>query len=154
MKRLGLLIAASIVVAGCYTGPGVDHYSAVLDGVTIPSDWQLVKTVLRGPGQDEQCEPATSSECPASIRYYVASDDPLHELRLAEDFATKAGFEVSQRMSPGCDLPTSFACAFVSARADDSLLVTIYRAPSDVYALKDIGLDGTTVQVEATGLRL
>ena len=153
MRRVvALILATALLVAACYTGPGADHYSAVLDELTIPSDWTLVKTSPRGPGLDVQCDPVTAPRCPAVTRYYVSPLDPADAFAAGEGLVVSAGFTVTQEMSPTCVLPPQgAACVFLSGRGDDRINMYIYRSPSEVDGLGPVDATGTTVLIEANG---
>jgi hypothetical protein len=61
------VLASVLLLRGCYSGPGVDHYLGILDTLEIPADWELVATERRGPGEDFACDPLTNSTCPVLL---------------------------------------------------------------------------------------
>jgi hypothetical protein len=145
------LIAVALSVGACYTGPGIDHFAAVLNELAVPADWELVRTETRGSDGDFVCDPIVVSNCPAVTRTYVVDADPRAALNQAEGFVEAAGFELAQELIPDCEgTPSGPACSVFSSRNNDRVLVSVFRSTSDA-GIKDAPIEGTTVQVVATG---
>lgn len=64
---VGLALASALVLAGCYLGPGPEHYVAIVKELDVPAGWQLAKSNVFGPDEDEPCEPFTSLTCPGAV---------------------------------------------------------------------------------------
>ncbi len=127
---------------GCYSGPGADHFVAVADALPIPAQWQLVKSVVRGPDQEAPCDPAFGSSCPGAIRYFLVAADTADVFAKAMAIAVAAGFQVTKTYA--CrDAQSSPHCSFFAARDSDELFVTVYRSAADV------GLDDAPAEMAA-----
>lgn len=141
-----LLLAWS--VGGCYTGPGVDHFAAVLDELAPPADWKLVDTRRLGPDEPEAC-PVTSTECPAVTYGYLAGTDPAAAVAAAKAMVTGAGFSVVEELGPACDgQPPVPACSFISVRGADAVRVSVH-ASGHYLEIEDIPPDRNVVMVTA-----
>jgi hypothetical protein len=57
---------AAVVVAGCYTGPGIDHFASVLDELVLPATWEVATTEVAGPDEEETCDPIVTVSARAS----------------------------------------------------------------------------------------
>jgi hypothetical protein len=136
------------VVAGCYLGPGPDHYAAILDELAVPAGWQLLETRLRGPGQEEGCDPMLAADCPSATRWFLVGVEPAPALDAATSVIERARFQVARTLFPACDgAPTGPACGLESRRASDVLWVKVYP-PGRTTGL-DADVDGTTVAFTA-----
>ncbi len=127
-----LAVAAVVLVAAC-TGPEPAHYAAILDELTIPSDWELAKTQVRGPDGDQKCDPLVNAGCPGVIRYYLVDGLPVDAYRSVQDAVIEAGFVIDREFDPlACDAPPSApACGFFASREADRLTVNIYNRGQD-----------------------
>lgn len=144
------LFVAALAVAACYTGPGTDHYVAILDELDIPAGWQFVKAKTSGPNGDFQCDPVVAPRCPGVTRTYIAGSDSLRAFEEAKQVADSAGFQIDQEISPACDgRGSSLACAFSASRGNDVVLVSVDRSTSDAH-LEDPSAEGAVVFVTAT----
>ena len=124
---VGLVFASAVVFAGCYGGPGVDHYVGVLDSLAIPADWELVETVRRGPGEDFACEPLVTSTCPGAARWYALGGDVTAALVAARQMVEDSGYRVDDVDYPACDAPPSgSACTLFASRDADRVSMSIY----------------------------
>jgi hypothetical protein len=140
-----------LLLGGCYTGPGADHFEAILDELSIPEDWSLAKTVTMGPGEQVTCEPFVSDACPTAIRTYLTAGHTEAAHAQAIDVITGAGFDIEDRAARDCSGGSSTvpACSLFAHRGDDYLTVVIYVSPEAA------GLDNetpgvATVVVQAT----
>ena len=148
--RAVALLLTAVFVVGCYTGPGVDHYAAILDELAIPDSWDLIKSETRGPDGDTECGAVTAPSCPAATRTYISEGDPLSAFAAAEELVESSGFTVSQEFDADCEgPPQGAACVFTSSRGDDRVLVSVFRSVTDA-GLSDAPSDGTTIHVVAT----
>lgn len=132
MRGIPVITAAvaAVLVVACYTGPGADHFVAVLDELRVPAGWQADKTVVRGPDEQERCDPFLSNECPAAIRSFVVAADIDEALVQAKDVVAEAGFAItdeSTRCSPSSNSP---ACSLFANRGDDRIAVAVFSSPS------------------------
>jgi hypothetical protein len=125
--RLTFVLATVVLLAGCNTGPDIDHYVGVLDTIDIPDDWELVSTQRRGPGEAFDCQPIITSTCPGADRWYALSGDPAAAIAQARLIVEAAGFSVQDVFSPACDGPPSGSlCDLLSKRGTDNLYVSIF----------------------------
>ena len=133
-----VVAAALLLLAACSAGPGPDHYSAVLDGLGVPTAWELVHTtVFSLTGGDHAVEPSRSQDdigcfeapCPRLTRYYVVDGPGSDILAAARGLLSDAGFTIGHSAAPACDIPpgSSFACGVEATRGNDHVEVTIYR---------------------------
>ena len=123
---VGLVLASAVVFAGCYGGPGVDHYVGVLDSLAIPADWELVETERRGPGEAFSCDPFITSTCPGAARWYALSGDVTLALVAARQMVEDSGFSVEKVLFPACDGPPSgSACNLYASRDADRVSMSI-----------------------------
>lgn len=129
-----------LLLGACYTGPGADHFEAVLDELPIPKDWSLAKSETRGPDEEETCDPFESSGCPAAIRIYLTKEDTEAASALALDMVGGAGFDIEDGAARGCSggSSTVSACSLFAHRGDDDLIVVVYVSP------RAAGLDDDT----------
>ncbi len=122
------------LVAGCYTGPGVDHYTAILDELHAPAPWQVLQTRVHGPGDDAavKCSPITDGGCPSVARVFLVDGDAKTALADAEDAVQSAGFTMGEVLGPRCDgAPGSPLCSFRASRGDDKVFGYIWRNPTE-----------------------
>jgi hypothetical protein len=132
-----LVTIASIVlfiVAGCYTGPGVAHYAAILDEVHPPASWHVLQTRVHGPSDDAavKCSPITDGGCPSVARVLLVDGDAKTALADAEDAVRSAGFTMGAELGPACDgAPGSPLCSFQASRGDDKVFGYIWRNPTE-----------------------
>lgn len=134
----------------CYTGPGIDHFTTVLDRLAIPEGWELVKSEVRGPDGDVRCQPGPGvSACPAVTRYFLVADDPVAALAQAKTVAAEAGLGIDDEFFQACDGPPSGpACSLHTAAEDAHVRFTIYAPGTDLGLGRDVG-QSTTVLVKA-----
>ena len=138
MRGVVGLVLALAVFAGCYGGPGVDHYVGVLDTLHIPADWELVATERRGPGEEFQCEPLFTSTCPGAARWYALSGDLTDALEAGRETVEASGFRVDDVHYPACDAPPSgSACTLYASREDDRISLSI-APPGRTYGVDDL----------------
>ena len=145
MRGIPILAAAvAVLVVACYTGPGADHFVAIVDELVVPDGWQAVETVVRGPDQAERCNPGLSNECPAAIRTYLTQGDVDAAYAQAKDLITGAGFSITDEATSGCRRSSnSPACSYFADRGKDQLLVQVFSSPPAA------GLDGEQPDVAA-----
>jgi 8-oxo-dGTP pyrophosphatase MutT (NUDIX family) len=123
---VGLVLASLVVLAGCYTGPGVDHYVGVLDTLDVPADWEVVATQRRGPGEEFDCDPLMNSTCPGADRWYALGGDVTAALEAARELVEAAGFIVDEVIYPACDGPPSgSACTLYASKNADKISASI-----------------------------
>lgn len=121
-----LVLASAVVFAGCYTGPGVDHYVGILETLEIPADWELVATQRRGPGEDFTCDPLMTSSCPGADRWFALKGDVSAALLAARQVVEAAGFTVDDVLYPACDAPPSApACTLLASKDADRISMSI-----------------------------
>ena len=127
---VGLALASTLLLVGCYTGPAADHFEAILDELSIPEGWSLAKAVTRGPG-GEECDPFFSNECPAAIRTYLTNGDTDAAFTQAKDVITGAGFAIEDGATAECSGGSSTvpSCALFADRGDDHLYAVVYVSP-------------------------
>lgn len=122
-----------LLLGGCYTGPGADHFEAVLDELSIPQGWSLAKSETRGPDEEDTCDPFESSGCPTAIRIYLVDGDANAAYAQAMDFVAAAGFDIEERATGGCSTgPSSgLPCYLFAHRGEDDLYVTVFVSASE-----------------------
>jgi len=130
---VGLVLASTLLLAGCYTGPNADHFVAVVDELDVPAGWQVAETVVRGPDQAERCNPGLSNDCPAAIRTYLVEADVAGAHSQAKDVVTAAGFSIMDEATSGCSSGSSTGppCGFFADRGSDQLYVGVFHSPSE-----------------------
>jgi hypothetical protein len=75
--------------------PDAAHYEAVIDGLAIPTDWELARTIVKAPGGLDDCAPIFPG-CPSVARYYLVPGKPVGTYPVAKQILTGAGFEIEQ----------------------------------------------------------
>lgn len=147
-RAIACLTLVATVVAGCYLGPGADHFAAILDELAVPAGWQLLETRLRGPGREEACDPLVAADCPSATRWYLVGVEPAQAFDAATGVIGRARFQVARTLSPACDAaPTGPACALESRRGAEILWIRVYP-PGRTTGLA-VEVDGTTVAFTA-----
>jgi hypothetical protein len=120
------VLASILLLGGCYSGPGADHYVGILDTLDIPAGWEVVATQRRGPGEDFTCDPLMTSSCPGADRWYALSGDVTAALQAARQVVEAAGFTVDDVLYPACDAPPSApACTHFASRDADRISMSI-----------------------------
>lgn len=149
MTSIVRLFAMSLLMIGCYTGPAADHFLAVIEELDMPAQWQVVETVVRGPGQGDACNPGITSECPAAIRFFVLDDGRAGAYADARDAVSAAGFRITDEYVNGCPASSRGGrqCGFFAARGADLLYVGVFDSPQDA------GLDEGAKGVAAVMIR-
>jgi hypothetical protein len=146
---VGLVLASAVVFAGCYSGPGVDHYVGVLDTLDIPADWEFVATERRGPGEEFTCEPLLTSTCPGAARWYALSGDLTDALEAARQMVEASGFRVDDVDYPACDAPPSgSACTLYASREADRISLSI-APPGRTYGVDDLPEADVIIRITA-----
>jgi hypothetical protein len=133
---IAVLVAALLSLGSCRTGPGPDHYAAVLDGLGVPAPWQLVHTTVRSQGgPDRAVDPSRpqdeigcfEGECPSVTRIYLVDSGPDDVVTIARGLLSSAGFAVGGRPGLPCDAPPSGpSCSLTATRGQDYVRVTLY----------------------------
>jgi hypothetical protein len=152
-RFLVLLLAGALFIAGCYTGPGADHYLAILEELSVPAGWEAAETSVRGPGEADSCDPKFTTACPVARRVYLVDADRLAARQQAEKVVTAAGFafEDPERDSD-CSSGSAGgrACDFFARRGSDRIAVRVFDSSAD--AGLDAGQPGlAAVIVTASG---
>jgi hypothetical protein len=130
-------IAIALSVLGC-GGRDVAPYLATLDGLGLPSDWQVLRTEVRSQGGQDGCVEVIDGHCPSVTRYYAASGPLPAILQAVNDRAAASGFADISVVDPACEAATSSveaACFLAATKNDMAVLVTVYRPGSDVDGL-------------------
>ena len=109
---------------GC-GGPGAAHYEAVIDGLALPDEWELARTVIYAPDGDVKCDPSPFTDCPYAIRYFVTAEAPAEAYQAALVAVRGAGLEVSQEFDPSCNPQSQVPCGFAANRGADQMNVAI-----------------------------
>ncbi len=128
------MLVCVFLTAGCYTGPGADHFLAVIEALSIPASWEVAETSTRGPGEANSCSPSYSTGCPGATRIYLAEGDRLAVRHQAEEMVTAAGFTFDNpRGDADCSSGTAGGrpCAFFAERDGDRLYLRVYDTPTD-----------------------
>ena len=139
-----LLLAAATMLAGCYTGPGAEHYAAIIDSLDVPDGWQIAETEIRGPGQPERgsCDPMYNTGCPGVTRSFLVDTGVAEAYEEAIDAFAMNGFVATETSTQGCSAGSSNGppCTFYAARGSDEVSVRVY-APGEWEGLWNLGLD-------------
>jgi hypothetical protein len=134
-----LILAVAVTVAACYTGPDASHFAAILDALTAPPQWELVKSEVRGPDGDVRCNPGIGvSNCPSASKEFLVDAEPLEAYREAKATVEGGGFRISDEFTPACDGRDGADCAFVAIRGEDRVRVHVY-ASSEAIGIPDDG---------------
>lgn len=147
-----LLAAVTVFVAACYTGPAADHFVGIVDSLSVPDDWQVAKTIVRGPDQPDACRPGLSTECPGAIRFFVTRGDLESAYGQAKNAVAAAGLAINDENTSGCSSGsgTGPPCGFFAERETDHLYVGVYASPSEAGLGNESG-DGVVVVVRVSG---
>jgi hypothetical protein len=147
---LVLSVAMAIFAMACYTGPSAEHFEAVLNRLEIPDAWELVKSEVRSPDGDVQCQPGIGvASCPAVTRFYVVARSAVDALAQSKTVAADAGLETEDEFFQACDGPPSGpACSLQTVAEDARVRFTIYEPGRDLGLGLDVS-DATTVLVKA-----
>jgi hypothetical protein len=133
---IAAVLASVLLLGGCNTGPGIDHYVGILDTLDVPADWAIVRTQRRGPGEEFDCEPLITSVCPGTDRWYAVDGDLVAALGAAREMVEVSGFSVDEVRNAACDGPPSGStCTLYASRGVDRISVSI-GTPS-----RSMGLD-------------
>lgn len=142
---VGFALASALVLAGCYGGPGPEHYFAIVEELDVPADWQVVKTVVRGPNEDDPCDPFFTITCPGASRSFLVHGAAAGAYAQAKDVVIAAGFAISKEFTPDCGPSGGKACNFFSSRDGDQLTVSVFHAGADVGLGEDVGVGAVVV---------
>jgi hypothetical protein len=148
--RLAVIrMAASILLAGCYTGPSAQHFAGVVDQFVAPETWKLQKSVVQGPGEAVSCEPSTAIQCPGAYKMYRSPEDVRVTYDTAKHAVEAAGFPVTREIGADCGGPASgAACSFSATAGGDEIYVSVFRSGRDT-GVSELGDAGTVVSVLA-----
>jgi hypothetical protein len=154
MRRVaGVFLSCVVLLAGCYTGPGADHFLAVLDELQVPAGWKEAETSTRGPGEADSCDPKFTTACPVAKRVYLVDAGRLAARQQAEELVTAAGFVFDDpERDADCSSGSAGgrACDFFARRGSDRLYIRIFDSAID--SGRDIGEPGlSAVIVSASG---
>lgn len=128
-RLASLMLALTVALPGCHAGPGADHYVAVADTLAFPDDWQREKSLARGPDQEDPCAPSFAADCPGAVRWFSVQGDAIAAYTNAKQVVEAAGFSVVEEFHEGCTgRPSGPACAFVSDRETDRILVNVFHS--------------------------
>lgn len=145
----GLLVAAVVVFTGCYSGPDASYFVAILDELEVPEGWQAAKDQVRGPDQQDRCDPViTKTMCPGASRSFVISANPSEAYAQAKSVVDAAGFTVTEEFGPACDRTEGPACQFFATRDDVRIRTSVFRSPAEA-GLNIVGHGGSAVVVTA-----
>lgn len=135
---VGLALASALVLAACYTGPGPEHFVAIVEEPDVPAGWQLAKSNVFGPDEDDPCDPFFSITCPGAGRFFLVDGDAADAYAQAKDVVTAAGFAITEEFKKrDCTgAPSGSACSFFASRDGDQLTVSVFHSAADV------GLEG------------
>ena len=146
MRRrfIATAMALALAVAGC-AGPDVSPYVVAVDGLVLPTTWQVTKTVSRGTGGNAGCVQLADPMCPSVTRYYSAPG-PLPDLyQDARSDVLAAGFGDLVDSHPECDLETNAArCSMAATHGE--VRIEIYLFPDG----QDVDAFGVSVPGQAT----
>lgn len=146
---IGLALASALVLAGCYAGPGPEHYVAIVEGLDVPVGWQLAKSNVFGPNEDDPCEPFTSLTCPGAGRFFIVDGDAVKAYAQAKDVVSAAGFAITEEFTRACTgAQGGSACSFFASHDGDQLTVSVFHSGADVGLGEDV-VSGAVVVVTA-----
>lgn len=136
MRRVVTAIAiAALLVLGC-GGRDPAPYVATLDGLSLPSNWEIAETTIQSQGGQDGCIEALNARCPTVVRYFVVSGELADVLSEAEDAVSAAGFESIDVRHPACDSTLSGPrCAFDGGKEGMAIQVNVYPPGNDVDGL-------------------
>ncbi|MGK2850211.1 MAG: hypothetical protein ACSLFN_04780 [Candidatus Limnocylindrales bacterium] len=146
---VGLAIVSALVLAGCYVGPGPEHYVAIVEELDVPAGWQLAKSNVFGPDEDDPCEPFTSLTCPGAGRFFVVDGDAANAYAQAKAVVVAPGFAITEEFRVDCTGGSSgSACSFFASRDGDQLTVSVFHSGADVGLGEDV-VAGAVVVITA-----
>ena len=128
-----MTLTVALLLWGCSGGPGAEQYAAILDGLAIPSTWELAKSEVRGPNGGVRCDPVVNAGCPAAVRYYVVTLAATEAYRTAKQVVVDAGYGIQREFdAERCDAPPSApACGFFAAKDAVQIIANIYDKGKD-----------------------
>lgn len=145
----GFLFAIVVATAGCYSGPDATYFVAILNELDVPAGWQAARDHVRGPGQQDSCDPViTKTMCPGASRSFVISADPSDAYAQARMVIAAAGFTVTEEFGPACDRTGGPACQFFATRGDVRVRTSVFRSPAEA-GLDSTGPGGSAVVITA-----
>lgn len=143
---VGVIFASALTFAACYVGPGPEHYVAIVEELDVPAGWQLAKSNVFGPDEDDPCEPFTSLTCPGAGRFFIVDGDAANTYAQAKDVVSAAGFAITEEFKRGCTgAQGGSACSFFATRDGDQLTVSVFHSGADVGLGEDVGAGAVVV---------
>lgn len=122
-----LALAAAVVFSSCVGGRDLSHYVALIDELSVPANWELVRETISEPGGENGCS-RLNPGCPSITRVYLADEKPVAVFPIAQEILTSADLEIEQAIAPTCDAPPSgAACFVVGGRDSDSVRISIFN---------------------------
>jgi hypothetical protein len=133
MRRIEVLVVAlALLASGCGGDPA--PFQAAVDGLSLPSTWQITKTVVEG--GPTGCLAIDNPNCPSVFRYYSVRGDLPDLFQQAETAIVAEGYGELQELFPSCDLNTdSSPCGLTATKDDIKIAVDLYRPGRDVDSL-------------------
>jgi len=131
-RRLLLAATAAMLLLGACAGRDPAPFVAELDGLALPSTWQVAQTDVRSQGGDSGCIELINPDCPRITRYYLVSGELRDILEEARQALVSHGFVNSEVVYPNCDSALSGSkCFFNAAKTGMEVSVNLY-APGEV----------------------
>jgi hypothetical protein len=133
-----------VLVSGCGGDPA--RFQAAVDGLPLPSTWQVAKTVVKGGSSG--CLAIDNPYCPSVTRYFTATGDLPDVFQNAKRAIVAEGFGHLEESFPNCDLDTNGApCSITAIKGDLRMEVNLYRPGDDVDSLGISIPDHATVRI-------
>lgn len=117
-----LLVLLLLLVATC--GPNASHYRSVLDGLHIPSGWDLVHSTS---AEKLDCPLA---ECPYAARYYRANGSQTDNSEEVKQIFTEGGFQIDTSFGE-CGFRGVEDCIVSGAKGSDKMDIVLFYPGSD-----------------------
>lgn len=147
MRVAGTAIAIALLVLAC-GGRDPAPYVETLDGLDLPSTWQVAQTTVQSQGGQDGCVEALNARCPTVTRYFLVSGELTNVLEQAQIALAGQGFANIEVVDPECDSTLSGPkCVLTAAKEGMSIQVNIYPPGEDVDQLGLSKPDLATVRI-------
>ena len=140
-----MLLTLVLLVSACGGDPA--PMQSAIDGLALPSSWQIAKAVVRG--GSSPCLDVADAYCPSVTRYYTVDGDLPDLFNEARRALLEGGFGQPSELFPNCDAPSTNGglCSISGSRGDLRIRVNLYP-PGRNAGVPDVAVPGqATVRI-------